>query len=133
MKIFIKTLKGTNFEIDVKPEDTVNDLFFFFIFPAPPTPSLWSANQWISLYFVWYFCFRPTIWCPLLLVRTKFWRFWRVVIGKDLFVGEVEFFFCCFAYFLWIIARFFNGSSLDYFRVLRAVNCFADLSIGLIV
>lgn len=56
------------------------------------------------------------------------------MIGKDLFVGEVEVFCCCcFAYFLWIIARFFNGSSLDYFRVLRSADCFSDLSIGLFV
>ncbi|RRT48905.1 hypothetical protein B296_00052732 [Ensete ventricosum] len=38
MKIFVKTLKGTNFEIDVKPEDTV-----------PPPPLLSSPS--ISSFF----------------------------------------------------------------------------------
>jgi UV excision repair protein RAD23 len=28
MKVFVKTLKGTNFEIEVKPEDTVIHLPF---------------------------------------------------------------------------------------------------------
>ncbi|RWW52217.1 hypothetical protein BHE74_00041373 [Ensete ventricosum] len=41
MKIFVKTLKGTNFEIDVKPEDTV-----------PPPPLLSSPSISSFFFFV---------------------------------------------------------------------------------